>query len=71
MTAQRSLRKVSRALLLNKLAPMDTIQSPKWGKNSLLTPPMSELKTALQQSARLQRRLAVAYGIRLEKLSSR
>ena len=50
---------------------MDAIQSPKSGKNSLLTPPMSELKKALRQSARLQRRLAVAYGIRLKKLSSR
>ena len=50
---------------------MDAIQSPKSGKNSLLTPPMSELKKALRQSARLQRRRAVAYGIRLKKLSSR
>lgn len=50
---------------------MDSIQPSKSGKKSLLTPPMNELKAALKKSARLQRRLAVAYGIRLKKVNAR
>jgi hypothetical protein len=46
---------------------MANIQSRKSNRKALLTPPMSELKTALKKSARLQRRLALAYGIRIKK----
>jgi len=47
---------------------MATTDSPPVAARPLLTPPEHELRKALKQSARLQRRLAVAYGIRLKKI---
>ena len=47
---------------------MDT---PEASGRPLLTPPLNELRTALENAARLQRRLALAYGIHVKKPKKR
>lgn len=47
---------------------MDT---PQTTSRPLLTPPLNELRTALKKASRLQRRLAMAYGIHFKKPKKR
>ena len=47
------------------------MDAPEVSGRPLLTPPLNELRTALKMAARLQRRLALAYGIHVKKPKKR